>query len=243
MYKEHPIEWNDVKVARFWDTVSKNKSLTETYFTKMVGKEVIEDIGKEIGIAEKEVLDYGSGPGHLFESILQLKIKLKYFALEFSKDSIDELEKRFRKNPNFESSYYVDTFPSKIKRQFDIIICCEVVEHLPQDMLNNFIVEAKKLLKPGGYIYITTPNEENLDLSKVNCPDCGCSFHRWQHVRSWSSETLRSFMEDNGFKTHIVKTLNYYESKNKILQAKSFIRDIILRKPTKKSNLCYIGKL
>lgn len=243
MYKEHSIEWDDIKIARFWNTISKNKSLTETYFTKMVGKEVIKDIGKEIGIAGKKVLDYGSGPGHLFESILRLKVKLKYFALEFSKDSIDELEKRFGASPNFETGYYVNTFPSTIKRQFDIIICCEVVEHLGQGMLNSFIVEVKRLLKPGGYVYITTPNEENLNLSKVNCPDCGCTFHRWQHVRSWDSDTLRGFMEDNGFKTHTVKTLNYFERKNKLLQVKSFIRDKVLRKVTKKSNLCYIGKL
>lgn len=243
MYKEHDVVWDDTKVARFWDVVSRNKMLMETYFTKMVGKEVIEDIEKEVGIVGKEVLDYGSGPGYLFESILDLKLRLKYNALEFSKDSIDELKARFEKNSAFDGAYFVNSFPTTINKRFDIIICCEVVEHLSEDMLRSFVHEAKNLLKKGGFIYITTPNEEILNLSQVNCPDCGCNFHRWQHVRSWNSNSLTRFMEGNGFKTHVVKTLNYYEGKNQILKIKRFIRDNIFRKKTKPANLCYIGTI
>lgn len=243
MYKEHDVVWDDTKVSRFWDVVSRNKMLMETYFTRMVGKQLIEDIQKEVGIIGKEVLDYGSGPGYLFESILDLKLILKYYALEFSKDSIDELKARFESNDAFNEAYYVKSFPTTIDKRFDIIICCEVVEHLNEDMLRSFVCEAKKLLKKGGFIYITTPNDEILDLSRVNCPDCGCNFHRWQHVRSWDSNSLTSLMEANGFKTHVVKTLNYYERKNLVLKIKRFIRDNIFKKKTKHANLCYIGTI
>jgi 2-polyprenyl-3-methyl-5-hydroxy-6-metoxy-1,4-benzoquinol methylase len=243
IYKEHSVEWNDEKVARFWDVISKNKALTETYFTKMVGDEVISDIHREIGIEGKEVLDYGSGPGYLLESILKQNIKLKYSALEFSKDSINYLQDVYGSKEVFEKAYYVGSFPSDIAKQFDVIICCEVVEHLDDKNLYSFINEAKKLLKSGGYIYITTPNEENLDLSKVNCPDCGGTFHRWQHMRSWSGETLKAFMESNGFKTQKVKALNYFDKKSTIFQVKNFVREKLLRRKLIKNNLCYIGKV
>ena len=243
MYKEHSVVWDNTKVARFWDVISKNKELTNTYFTKMAGKEVIEDIEMEIGLKGKEILDYGSGPGHLFASILKLNLKLKYYALEFSKESIDELNARFRAAPSFGEGFYVNDFPAPINQKFDLIICCEVVEHLDDEMLNSFLIEAKRLLKPQGYIYITTPNDENLEVSKVNCPDCGCTFHRWQHLRSWNEKSLSRFMETNGFRTHRTKALNYMDKSNAFLRLKKLIRDNVLFRDTPKRNLCYIGQL
>lgn len=42
----------------------------------------------------------------------------------------------------------------------DLLLCCEVVEHLP-DPLTAF-AEMVRILKPGGYAFITTPNPDNL---------------------------------------------------------------------------------
>lgn len=242
-YREHEVEWTDEKVARFWDAVSKNKALSESYFTKMVGKEVIQDIEKEIGIQKKNILDYGSGPGYLFKSINDLNYDVNYYALEFSKDSVNKLNELYSNNPKFCEAYYVKNFPSKISRKFDVIISCEVVEHLNDEMLFNFINEAKRLLVKGGYIYITTPNEEPLEMNKVNCPDCGCTFHRWQHVRAWSPQSIRRYMESHGFRTEKVKTLNYLESGKLFFSIKNFVRGKILNRNVRKYNLCYIGQL
>lgn len=52
---------------------------------------------------------------------------------------------------------------------------------------------------------ITTPNDENLDISKTCCPECGCIFHKTQHVRSWTPENLDNFMSSRGFNTIISK--------------------------------------
>ena len=41
--------------------------------------------------------------------------------------------------------------------EFDLIVVCEVVEHLPVP-LHTILEKMKKWLKPGGYIFITTPN-------------------------------------------------------------------------------------
>jgi ubiquinone/menaquinone biosynthesis C-methylase UbiE len=42
----------------------------------------------------------------------------------------------------------------------DILLCCEIVEHLLD--LPTAFPEMARILKPGGYAFITTPNPDNL---------------------------------------------------------------------------------
>jgi len=55
------------------------------------------------------------------------------------------------------------------------------------------------LLRPNGKLVLTTPNEENLDASKIICPNCSAVFHRMQHVRNWSADALAERLAANGF--------------------------------------------
>ena len=63
------------------------------------------------------------------------------------------------------------------------------------------------MLKPGGRLVVTTPNEEDLEQSKVVCPECLARFHKMQHVRSWSARTLTERLEGYGFKGKATATL------------------------------------
>jgi SAM-dependent methyltransferase len=47
-------------------------------------------------------------------------------------------------------------FAGEFGRQFDIITCTDVIEHL--DSPRNFMIEARKLLKPNGWLAISMPN-------------------------------------------------------------------------------------
>ena len=74
----------------------------------------------------------------------------------------------------------------------------EVVEHLTDDRLHETIRETRRLLKPGGRLIVTTPHAEDLQQEMQFCPECGAVFHKWQHVRSWSADGLRSVMAEAG---------------------------------------------
>jgi hypothetical protein len=50
--------------------------------------------------------------------------------------------------------------------------------------------EIERLLAPGGCVVATAPNGEELVLERVRCPDCGATFHRWQHQRALTPESL-----------------------------------------------------
>jgi hypothetical protein len=59
--------------------------------------------------------------------------------------------------------------------------------------------EVHRLLRVGGHLIITTPNDENLAASAILCPNCLCEFHRGQHVRTWSAQSLSAVVAAHGF--------------------------------------------
>jgi 2-polyprenyl-3-methyl-5-hydroxy-6-metoxy-1,4-benzoquinol methylase len=240
-FELHEIEWTDQKVARFWDSVALNNSLSDLYFTKILGREIIKDIDQEIGLSNKKILDFGSGPGYLFSYLKETGKSFEYSALDFSSDSINQLKEKFQNDKGFKEAFFISGFPTQINQKFDIIICCEVIEHLSDQMLLNVVTELKKLLSKNGYLYITTPNDEELDKSKVTCPDCGCTFHRWQHMRKWTEGSLKKYMANQGVETSKVKSLNFYSESSSYRKFKNFLKKSLGRE-TEKPNLCFIGK-
>lgn len=49
-----------------------------------------------------------------------------------------------------------DVFPFE-NASFDVVLACEIIEHLPNDPMH-MLIECNRVLKPGGRIVITTPN-------------------------------------------------------------------------------------
>lgn len=54
-----------------------------------------------------------------------------------------------------------DPFPYP-DASFDLVLCCEILEHLVMDP-SHMLREAHRVLKPGGHIFLSTPNVCNLD--------------------------------------------------------------------------------
>jgi len=98
---------------------------------------------------------------------------------------------------NFEGAFPVAQLVENGEK-FDAIVSVEVVEHLPDAALKDYLTVADKLLSSDGVMLISTPNNENLSIWNVYCPHCKHSFHRWQHVRSWTAETLAAALAPYG---------------------------------------------
>ena len=65
--------------------------------------------------------------------------------------------------------------------------------------LSAYFASFRQLLAPDGIAIITTPNDEDLHASETYCPHCDQVFHRWQHLRSWTAESLAAAVSTNGF--------------------------------------------
>jgi len=205
VFREHPIEWTDEKVARIWDYFARTSN---TYFSQVFGARILRKSGLRLQ-QELRVLDFGCGPGFMWEHLQSLGAKWEYTGLDFSPETVQILRRKAQGHPLFAGVQLVSQLPTDVDDQaFDVVLLTEVVEHLKDDHLDGTLREAARTLKKGGSLLVTTPNQEDLSASTQLCPDCGALFHVWQHVRSWSVASLSAEVEQFGFKLHTAHTLD-----------------------------------
>lgn len=199
---QYEIEWNPVKISRLWNYYSLHKPYSEQYFTNIYGQSMLDKILKNVELNNLKILDFGSGPGFFFQKMIVNKINCDYYALDFSDKSISSLKNKFEKNKMFCDAITVQDLPSPYKNDFfDIVLSFEVIEHITEEQLSSMLQEVNRLLKKGGNFIITTPNKEQLELENNFCPECGCVYHKWQHITSWNQDKINVIFSKYGFKT------------------------------------------
>ena len=119
-----------------------------------------------------------------------------------------DVQARLATAPGFEGISTIDDLLSR-EDAFDAVFLLEVVEHLDDHWLGKTLDRAHRLLKPGGVLIVTTPNDERLSDGTVYCPVSNVVFHRWQHMRSWTSAGLESALRSHGFHDVTVRTCNF----------------------------------
>lgn len=106
------------------------------------------------GDTSQEVLDIGCGAGH-GSNMLSKKYK-KVYGVDISEEAIEYAKSNWATN-NIEfvvGSAMDIPFPDST---FDVVSAFEVFEHLTD--WRKFLSEIKRVLKPGGVVYISTPNK------------------------------------------------------------------------------------
>lgn len=187
------MEWTDQRVKDFWDYEAKHRP--ESYFAAQVGGYVIEDLAKYFPDA-KNALDWGCGPGFMIEYLLRKN--LETYGLDFSPESVAQVNRKYDKSEKFKGAYFLDEIRNK-KINLDLILLVEVFEHLNDQYLSETLKNVQELLSDDGICIVTTPNTENLEKSMVFCPNCKSEFHRVQHVRIWTKESLLDHISKAGF--------------------------------------------
>lgn len=202
-YKQ--LVWTPEMVKNYWDYESQ---FPEQYFTYRRSTEIARQICRFLQQGD-QVLDYGCGPGYLIDKLI--KNGFKVAGLDFSHATIDTVSKSFANNTSFLGAYTLDALRDS-KHKFDAITIIEVIEHLYDEPLNELLSTIQTFLKPGGVAIFTTPNEEELDKSMILCPVSNQLFHRWQHVRSWSQDSLAAYLSEKGFEVVNTFTTNFSSS-------------------------------
>jgi 2-polyprenyl-3-methyl-5-hydroxy-6-metoxy-1,4-benzoquinol methylase len=97
------------------------------------------------------VLDFGAGTGELV--MLLRRASIDAAGLEYSDAARDFCERR----RGFQLYCDPSAFPAE---SFDVVIMIEVIEHLTD--LWGALADVRRLLKPGGVLFITTPNRQGV---------------------------------------------------------------------------------
>lgn len=143
------------------------------------------------------VLDLGCGNGSLSHKIAQQGYEV--VGVEDSASGVLFARETFPETSFIQSSIYDLPF-SELEGKFDIVLSADVIEHLlyPRELIQ----AAKKCLKPGGRIIITTPYHgywKNVILAILGKMDQHFN-PLWDggHVKFFSVRTLTQLLEEEG---------------------------------------------
>ena len=113
-------------------------------------------IENAVVLAGKKVLDIGCGGGILCESMAEKSAHVT--GLDASKASIQAATDHSKLNDlNIEYNICtVEEYADQAQRQFDVITCMELLEHIPDQA--SILNSVSRLLKQGGQLFLSTIN-------------------------------------------------------------------------------------
>ncbi len=195
--------WDAETIRRFWDWQSRRPDADAHYFSSLLGDGIVNLMAMAAKL-DGCALDYGCGAGHIAGRLL--KRGCSTHGLDTSEASVAALNTRFLGRPGWEGATVASGFPSPYADgQFDWVVCIETLEHVLDATLPDLLDDIHRLLKPGGLAIFTTPCNEDLTLRRSFCPFCDTEFHAWQHLRSFSPETLERLLSSHGFRVLFAK--------------------------------------
>jgi ubiquinone/menaquinone biosynthesis C-methylase UbiE len=131
----------------------------------------------------RTILDLGCGDGIVTNEFV--KRGLDVTGVDFSVAAL-----RFVAGKRLIAS--VDNLPFP-EEHFDLVICAETLEHLPDEIYENTLGEIERVAKQ--YVVISTPNNEYLPSASIKCENCRKVFHRNLHVRSFDKNIHRRLFQ------------------------------------------------
>ncbi|MDM0115096.1 class I SAM-dependent methyltransferase [Variovorax sp. J22R133] len=151
-------------------------------------------------LSVRRVLDLGSGNGALCAELAASGYQA--VGVEYDRKGV-EVAKRSHPGLAF-YNFGVQDDPARLmahEELFDAVVSTEVIEHLFSPHL--LPTYAKRCLKPGGHLVITTPYHGYLKNMALSLFDKWDKHHTplWHggHIKFWSRRTLSQLLEDNGF--------------------------------------------
>lgn len=172
---------------------------------KKRARRVLEELKLKDG---DKVLDLGCGNGYYSYLLSKLPIKLNITGIDNHVSAIDDARNRVgERNVKFIIGN-AEKIPFQ-KNYFDKVVMSEIIEHVKDDI--EVLKEARRVLKPGGILVLTTPNKDypflwdpinwflehffNFHIKSGFCAGI------WnQHIRLYKPEEIKKSLEKSGFK-------------------------------------------
>ena len=119
--------------------------------------------------------------------------------------------------------------------QFDLVLCCEIMEHLQTDPLQ-VLREIKRVLKPSGYLVLTTPNVNRLEnvcrmIAGVNIYDPYSGYGAYgRHNREYNRHELALLLDYCGFEIDVMFSADVHENRANDFAEVSAIADLLRKR-------------
>jgi len=164
--------------------ISKNNF---TYFT------ILKNIQNILSLIPKnsKILDFGCGSGTLSFYLSSCGYNLT--GVDISPAVIKIAKKSAKQMKSNVKLHTLKGFKRQMSKKYDLILCIEVIEHVKND--EQLLKEMRNCLKPGGYLYISTPSA-NAPLYKLGLLN---KFDKEVgHLRRYSTKNLIEKVMNSG---------------------------------------------
>ncbi|MEM3886807.1 MAG: class I SAM-dependent methyltransferase [Candidatus Methanomethylicia archaeon] len=152
------------------------------------------------------VLDVGCGSGVITKFLSELVAYA--IGIDGNLDAINFAKTKFEdSNCHFIHGLVDDDY--KLDLSFDKIYWLELIEHIYYNQGVKMLTNFYRILKPGGKVFLTTPNYRSLwplieflmDKFHLSNP-----MDKYQHVEHYNSHKLKNIIKETGFKINCLKT-------------------------------------
>lgn len=159
--------------------------------------ERIIEAAASVGFSKPAILEVGAGFGIFCEEAERSGRFSRVIGVEPNHGLAEDCSNR---GINVVGKMIEDVSPDEVG-QSDVVCSFEVFEHLLEP--SQFLVNCRKLLVPGGLLFITCPNGKGFDLRMLGVLS---DTYNFQHLNYFNPESIQLLLENNGFKILTVRT-------------------------------------
>ena len=162
----------------FYDNLNWEKAELKKKLTEKINL-IINSIPKDV----TTIIDVGCGDGTIANALSE---KYNIVAVDTSVKAL-----RYVKTKKLSASADNLSFRTN---EFDLVFSSEMIEHLPENIYTKSIDELKRV--SGKYIFLTFPNDENIEKQVTECTNCNYVFNKSYHLRSINIDTIKNIFSD-----------------------------------------------
>jgi 2-polyprenyl-3-methyl-5-hydroxy-6-metoxy-1,4-benzoquinol methylase len=153
-------------------------------------------ISELLSVSKGRILDVGCGKGYFLNQFSELGWEAH--GVEMNEATAEYARRTYGITVSartFEEARFPENF-------FDAVTMLQVIEHIPDPVA--FLRQVRRTLKPGGLLFMETPNIESLQARWMGehwnylCP--------WDHIHFFSPQTLRSLAGQSGYRVRRIHT-------------------------------------
>ena len=196
-----PVVWTRDLVARFWDGVAETRLSDEMAFAALNGEECLQVFSPFLD-RSKSYIDFGGGDGHFAKLLCAHGYKVAIY------DISEGRSHRASKTLAQYGGAFLGQVGPESAQKFAGVFCLEVAEHVLDSEIASTYQQICNFLEPGGLLFLTTPNREDLELGYAFEPQSGAFFHRWQHVRSFNRGSLVAMLKPFGLNEVLIHEID-----------------------------------
>ncbi|HBH50013.1 MAG TPA: hypothetical protein DDX98_15315, partial [Bacteroidales bacterium] len=162
----------------------ENKELWDNYDKGGEIKKKLPFIFSKIPYDVQSILDVGCGNGEITNNFPE---KYEVTGVDNSKEALEFVTKE---------KILCSADSIKVEdRSYDMVFSSELIEHLPSDIMRGSMMEFKRIARK--YLFISVPNDEQLEKCLVFCPNCKTKFHAYGHLHAFTPKYLKELVGDD----------------------------------------------